>query len=72
MGAARCILCEWAGIDSPATHDAPGLYCAEHWSTFRARAKAEQEREPAVVVIGGRMTDAELIRRHIMQQARAG
>jgi hypothetical protein len=46
------------------------LYCLEHWSAARERArKAEQDRAP--VIVGGRLSDAQLLTLAAVQQMRA-
>jgi hypothetical protein len=60
MGAARCLFCEMADIDTPATADVPGLLCYEHWSFFRERARKE-ERERAPVIVGGPLTSEQAL-----------
>jgi hypothetical protein len=56
MTTRHCIWCEWAGIDTPATADAPSFLCREHWAFFRECARKAEQQERAPVIVGGPLT----------------
>jgi hypothetical protein len=63
MTTRQCIWCEWAASDTPATADAPGFLCREHWAFSRERARKAEQQERTPVIVGGPLTsEQELVR----------